>query len=710
MSTYNRVVAADSSASLAPTVRARLATEMADPTSDVGASLSGTTARTFFTINVFDYLDGDPIPTATTGDLGAVLNRALLAAQVMADADTNGVYLVGIPAGSFRSATQVGFTQARSMVRVGIRGAGKLETRILTVGGISFFVPINTLQTSGSLSQYAMEDCVFSDFTSDMTGVTAPDPTGSSYKHFKGAGWRNCRFERIYAHGSPATGIGTDYIVDCSFNSVTVRDSGRGGEEPLFPWYNGGRSGFGIAVGWSEAESATFIDCHAADNLRSGFLFEYQQGTSTTFRQRMTLIGCSATGNHTGVSAAGASGVYVFASKVNNNDQAGVYIGPNEGSTLHGGNDVAIVNSEIAGNNWGVLGTGIATMDFGATENAPVDSFSGVKISGSDVHHNISHGVWGRKLVFDGLMIEGTTFDSNGGSGVRLEQERGNVEGVRIERNVFRGQLRHLDVLVPMSAPTVEGNKFTGGDVGIAYHAALTTTDPVQGGNVFTGVTTPVEIAAPTLADPNTDRIATAPAYTHSEYFGDVGATFPSAGWLSADIHGVEATWTIVEVTGIQVSGSSGQDAIAYRDMGSSGVYADIWLRQATSTQSPARMVVLGYDGPAVDPHETGEVRHFVGAGVYNTLSAFYGLFRYRTSSTVDPTVLWESTVPIEEGHVVAIRRVAGSTVTQMFIDGQLVHEEDVPLVVPTQYAGIYGIATDSQNRRIQAAHLAALT
>ena len=40
MSTYNRVVAADEAASLAPTVRARLATEMADPTSDVGASLS----------------------------------------------------------------------------------------------------------------------------------------------------------------------------------------------------------------------------------------------------------------------------------------------------------------------------------------------------------------------------------------------------------------------------------------------------------------------------------------------------------------------------------------------------------------------------------------------------------------------------------------------------------------------------------------------
>ena len=39
MSTYNRVVAADVNASLAPAIRARLATEMADPTSEVGAPL-----------------------------------------------------------------------------------------------------------------------------------------------------------------------------------------------------------------------------------------------------------------------------------------------------------------------------------------------------------------------------------------------------------------------------------------------------------------------------------------------------------------------------------------------------------------------------------------------------------------------------------------------------------------------------------------------
>ena len=56
MSTYNRVVAADENASLAPTVRARLATEMADPTSEVGVSLSGTFAPTDLASSSFAHI------------------------------------------------------------------------------------------------------------------------------------------------------------------------------------------------------------------------------------------------------------------------------------------------------------------------------------------------------------------------------------------------------------------------------------------------------------------------------------------------------------------------------------------------------------------------------------------------------------------------------------------------------------------------------
>ena len=63
MSTYNRVVAADETASLAPEVRARLATEMADPASEVGASLSGTFATV---VNVAGYASVESAVAALT--------------------------------------------------------------------------------------------------------------------------------------------------------------------------------------------------------------------------------------------------------------------------------------------------------------------------------------------------------------------------------------------------------------------------------------------------------------------------------------------------------------------------------------------------------------------------------------------------------------------------------------------------------------------
>ena len=92
MSTYNRVVAADSTASLAPTVRARLATEMADPASDVGASLADTFATT-----------GEVRSNAATDgtDQTATLNAELAALN------TGGGGTLILPAGSITVSGQI---------------------------------------------------------------------------------------------------------------------------------------------------------------------------------------------------------------------------------------------------------------------------------------------------------------------------------------------------------------------------------------------------------------------------------------------------------------------------------------------------------------------------------------------------------------------------------------------------------------------------
>lgn len=689
------IPAVDENYSFPQPVRDRLAVDL--------AGAGGFAARAYL-IDVRDYLDGDPMPTATTGDMGALLNTALAAAQALADDDPGGTYLVGVPAGRFQVTTEVGFNQARSHERIGIRGAGKFSTVFVCVGGISFFHPLNSAQTPGSLSEYACEECVFSDFSVDMTGTTSPDPTGSSYKVFKGAGWRACRFERLYGAGSPATAFGNDYPVQCVFESVTARGAGRGTAASTSYWQNGTRSGFGIAVGWSEDESATFIDCHAIDNLRSGFLFEYQAATSTTQQQRMNLTGCSAVGNFMGLSAAGSGGVYASGCQFNANTMAGVYVGVNESSPV-AGRAVELVDCELVGNAYGFYASAVSSPAFSPADAAPPVSAGGTRVTRCRIRGNTSHGVYARQMPLGdgGFQVEGCTFDSNGGSGIRFERAHTAWAGVRVNGNDFTGQSRHLDMLVPLTAPTVRDNTFYGGAVGIAYHPASNATDAIQAGNTFYDVTTPVQVAAGVLADPTDDRDASACVFTHHEYLGDADLVFPTAGWTAADLYGTEATWTAT-VAGIQVAGSSGQDALAYRDMGGSGIYAEVWLRNATASQSPSRMVVLSFTG--TDVFDTGDLRAFVGAGVYNALSSFYCLFKLRTTSSDGPTVVWESAVPIEEAHVVGIRRAPGSTVTQMFIDGQLVHEEDVADIPSTQYAGLYGLVTSAQNRRMQVVNL----
>lgn len=700
-------VGIDAEGRLPREAREALAAEVADSSTELGASLNATFGRHL--LNVADYLDGAPMPTATTGDMGAPLLAALADAQALADADPDGTYLVGLPAGKFRVTTEVRTDWARSWERIGVRGAGMLDTVLMPVGGISMFVIVNTAQTPGSLSEYAAEDCTWADFTVDMRGATAPDPTGASYKHFKGAGWRACRFENVYGVGSPATGFGNDYLVDCVFESCVARDAGRANPEPIDYYANGSRSGFGIATGWSEDESAQFINCHAIDNKRSGFLFEWQHQFSTTQRQRFTLIGCTASGNYVGLTNAGADVTKAIGCKFNDNEVAGVYVGPNEASPVAGRN-VELDGCELRGNRFGVLATSVQAWVFGPQDANPVPSSGGLRILNSDIANNTEHGVYLRQMALGpgGVRIDGNRFADNGGSAVRMERAFGDFEDVHVTGNDFAGTGRHLDLLVPLTSPTVRDNAFRGGTVGIAYHPALNATDAIQGGNTFYGVDTPVQVGAGVLASPAQDRIATPAQFTHHESFMAASA-FPTAGWLNADLHGTEATWTVSANAGIQPAGTSGQDALAYRAMGTTGTYAEIWLRQATLSQSPARLAVVSYTGPDDDPHETGKIRNFVGAGVRGALSNFYALWKFRTSTTGMPTLLWESNVPITEPRVVGVRRVEGSTVTQMFIDGELVHEMDVPDVPPTQYAGIYGEVTASQNRRIPFVNLQAL-
>jgi hypothetical protein len=55
--------------------------------------------------------------------------------------------------------------------------------------------------------------------------------------------------------------------------------------------------------------------------------------------------------------------------------------------------------------------------------------------------------------------------------------------------------------------------------------------------------------------------------------------------------------------------------------------------------------------------------------------------------------------VPWSEGHSLALARAAGSTVTDMFIDGKLVKTIDVPAVPATPLAGVSSVIITNQKR-----------
>ena len=146
MSTYNRVVAADSSASLAPTVRERLATELADSASEIGgAALDTYIPRSEAPISAHDPLYG------ATGD-GATDDTAALNAWATAVAGKTAL----LPPGTYLTSTGVSLGASTTLHAYGaaLKGtSGTSHTLTVTTGCQVFGLEVNgnkSVKTGGS--------------------------------------------------------------------------------------------------------------------------------------------------------------------------------------------------------------------------------------------------------------------------------------------------------------------------------------------------------------------------------------------------------------------------------------------------------------------------------------------------------------------------------------------------------------------------------
>lgn len=139
---------------------------------------------------------------------------------------------------------------------------------------------------------------------------------------------KNCLFESVYVHNTPATGFGTDFTVNVAFLDCLTRKCGTQGKVG-----NGiGSNGFGIGVS-DVTEVVVFVNCQALEIANNGFTLEAQEtqgvgyatvtncytekcgnaGYSNSGSQRVDIIGCADNSS--------MYGVYVSANAAQPSDQ-----------------------------------------------------------------------------------------------------------------------------------------------------------------------------------------------------------------------------------------------------------------------------------------------------------------------------------------------------------------------------------------------------
>jgi hypothetical protein len=625
-------------------------------------------------------------------------------------------YVLDLGPGRFRinSTIQPGGTAPTTQNQhVGITGAGRNQTFLLPYGAIT---AIAFNQINDTLP--AAIDCHFSDFTIDLKNATL-GPAGASRKGFIGRGWFDCTFTRLRVRNSPATAYGVDFPVRCTFTACSAVTTSTGvngtldmsaGPIAAAQFF----SGFGLGFGVFDNESVTFDGCEATDCYRGGFFFEaFEASAGNTKRTAVIkMVGCRSWNNRIGVCNVGASGVSATNCEITDNTVAGYYGGVSGGTTVIASLATTLDNCQILRNGYGVYSTGDFT-GVGHNYTALRDVLGGYRLLNNRIEDNVSGGIVVERfngIEAGGLTVRGNHIRRNGGAGMVLRQAVGPVRDLSIEDNYFDANTgTALSLLIALNAPKITGNTFcnpVGGSaqaLGVEWHPAEPVLSPLVYGNTFRRVATPKANATRLTPITTGDRIIDATAdtstpwtYREAFYGGTVGAAWPVGGdgW-AINTGGSSATWTRSGI-GIAKGGSGTAISYVYRDLTSSGMYVS--SRITSSTDDPSLWEFIGVmHSLASSSARTAVVAGINGAGAGNTLtSGFYALWQVVGGTW---TLLWESAVPAGEGHSVALARQPGSTVTDMFIDGKLVHTHDVTAVPATSLAGVSGVIVTNQKR-----------
>jgi hypothetical protein len=415
---------------------------------------------------------GVPWYDATTFEAGdgdaAAIGRAVDAA-----ADDGGGTVL-LPTGEYRLKEPV---KLRSGVHV--RGAGTGATT-LSARGAGFAAFEGFGSTDDPLTDLAIEDLAI-----DCTGLGGEGyDTGEKCIYLQYV--RRCRISGVYAHGAPATGIGTDFMVESLVHGCVAERNGRFWEPGRI-----GANGIGIGAGRYAAETVVVSDCHAVDNGNNGVMFEAQGPEGEDVHSGLlSAVGCTSRGNRIGFRDSADRRVKFVGCSAAENDESGVVVsGKPDTSYEARGHRIAdchlVDNAEHGVSVIGAANrSGIAVDDCTIAGNGgcgvSIDTgtpVGGVSIDGCAIHDNGACGVLhrggGRDVSIVGCSVRG---DGTGGSdgagngcGIRLEAGDGRYRGVTLVANRCHELASGITLSGPHEGALLLGNDLSGVEDAIAY-------------------------------------------------------------------------------------------------------------------------------------------------------------------------------------------------------------------------------------------------
>lgn len=648
---------------------------------------------------------GEAMPNDGIADAAALINTAVndLLAKAAGPQPFGPIrYVLELGPGLFRLTSEIRPTGTTTKRLFGVRGAGANQTFLLPEGAMSGF----QFDTPADLSAPAVAQATFEDFTIDLKAATL-GPNGESRKGFVGRGFEDCWFSRVEVNNSPATAFGCDFPIRTTFSACGVNRTGLGADGP-HPLPNGlidaakYHSGFGIGFGVFPDESVLFDGCWAMDCYRAGFFFElFEATTGSTYRTAsIRMNACRSTLNRVGITNVGGSGVTAVNCQVTDNLLAG-YLGGLTAVT----NGLASIKTTLDACDLSRNGIGIYVT--GDASDAPHnyiylrDVLGAYRILNCIIEDNVNGGIIAerfRRFEEGGFAVRGTQFRRNGGAGaVTIRDVNSVLRDLVIDANYFdANEGAAISLLAALNAPSITNNLFVNADggtrqkVGLQLHPAEPVLAPMIMMNTFRQIESPMVNAVrldQTLVKDN--RVFTASADTlnprqfAANFFGGAGQVFPDAGWTKHPATS-SADW-VRAAPGIALTSAAAR-SLVYRTMPSQAAYVEASITASVSgdpSKSPMLGVALAIDTAA----QTALIAGVNGANTAMGVSSKYALW-----SLVDgaPSLLWESAVPMTETHKVALARIAGSTITQLFIDGKLVKSMNVPGVPASPRYGVF--------------------